>query len=68
MPLRRKKEKFQQLTEFKRGGLLFFKKEDYPTVQKQILCSGTVPQSCEFGSSGPKSTEHFEKLAVDYGR
>ncbi|GFX59615.1 transposable element Tcb2 transposase [Trichonephila clavipes] len=62
---RRKKEKLQQFTEFERGGLSAFEKDDFPIAQLELVCSGTVPQ---FASSEPTVTEQLEKLAVDYGR
>ncbi|PRD27584.1 UNVERIFIED_CONTAM: hypothetical protein NCL1_34965 [Trichonephila clavipes] len=50
------------------GGLLAFEKEDFPIEQYELVSSGTVPQWCEFGSSGPASTEQLENLVVDDGR
>ncbi|GFU23342.1 transposable element Tc1 transposase [Trichonephila clavipes] len=37
-------------------------------ASRVFVCSGTVPQRCEFGSKGPTSTEQLEKLAVDEER
>ena len=62
MPPQQKKEKFQQFTEFDRGALSVFEKEDFLIEQEQLVCRGTLPQRCEFESSGPKSTEELEKL------
>ncbi|GFU38295.1 transposable element Tc1 transposase [Trichonephila clavipes] len=30
-------------------------------VEKELVCSGTIPQLCEFGSNGPTSTEQLGK-------
>ncbi|GFS93530.1 HTH_Tnp_Tc3_2 domain-containing protein [Trichonephila clavipes] len=42
--------------------------DDFSTAKSELVYSITVVQWCQFGSSGPKSTEQFEKLAVDDGR
>ena len=49
-------------------GISTFEKEDFSIAHQQLVCSGTVPQRCEFGSSGPTSTEQLEKLAADDGK
>ena len=63
-----KEGEIPMILEFERWGLSAFEKEDFPTAQKQLVCSGTTPQWCKFGSSGPTSTEQLENLAVYKGR
>ncbi|GFT42855.1 uncharacterized protein TNCV_2189981 [Trichonephila clavipes] len=60
MPLRRNKEKFQQRTQFERRRIFGLREGGFSYRAIGLVCGGTVPQGCEFGSSRPTSTEQLE--------
>ncbi|GFW54313.1 transposable element Tcb1 transposase [Trichonephila clavipes] len=46
------------------GRIISLREVGFSIVLYYLVCSGTVPQYCKFGSSGPTSIEQIEKLEV----